>query len=401
MNRPGDVISGETALLARVRDRLAVAGDAVPTGAVVAAAVRREAGLADPAAVLAAADELRREFVGAGRLEPLLAADGVTDVVVNGPHEVFVDRGRGLEPAGIRFADDQEVRRLAVRLAAAAGRRLDDAAPCADVRLSSGVRLHAVLPPIAPFVCLSLRVSRKDPMSLQDWVAAGSMPPDAAALLQRLVVARCSFVVTGGVGSGKTTLLASLLGLVDHRERIVIVEDCAELRPDHPHVVRLATRPPNIEGAGAIGLRTLVREALRMRPDRLVVGEVRGGECVDLLAALNVGHDGGAGTLHANSPADLPARVEALCTAGGLSRQATHSQLAAALQLVVHLRPARGGARGLDSIGVVRAGAGGLVEVVPAVLVRGGELVDAPARGDLDRLLAGGRLSGRVQGWPP
>ena len=401
MTDPGLLISGKTALLTRVRDRLAVAGDELPTRAAVAAAVRQEAGVADPAAVLAAADELRREFVGAGRLEPLLATDGVTDVVVNGPYEVFVDRGRGLEPAGIRFANDEEVRRLAVRLAAAAGRRLDDAAPCADVRLSNGVRLHAVLPPIAPFVCLSLRVSRSAPMLLQDWVAAGSMPPAAAALLQRVVRARCSFVVTGGVGSGKTTLLASLLGLVDRRERIVIVEDCAELRPDHPHVVRLATRPPNIEGTGAIGLRTLVREALRMRPDRLVVGEVRGGECVDLLAALNVGHDGGAGTLHANSPADLPARVEALCTAGGLSRQATHSQLAAALQLVVHLRPARGGARGLDSLGVVRAGADGLVEVVPAVLVRGGELVDAPARRDLDHLLGGGRFSGRAPGWPP
>jgi pilus assembly protein CpaF len=380
-------MDSQTALLARVRDRLAAAGDAPPTRAAVAAAVRREAGLVAPSAVLASADELHSEYVGVGPLEPLLVTDGVTDVVVNGPHDVFVDRGHGLEPAGIRFADDRELRRLAVRLAASAGRRLDDAAPCADVQLSGGVRMHAVLPPISRFVCLSLRVPRSAPMSLQEWVAGASMPAAGAALLERVIAARCSFVVTGGVGTGKTTLLASLLGLVDPRERIVVVEDCAELRPAHPHVVRLAARPPNIEGAGAIGLRVLVREALRMRPDRLVVGEVRGGECIDLLAALNVGHDGGAGTLHANSPADVPARVEALCTAGGLSRQAAHSQLAAGLQLVIHLRRAEGGARRLDSVGVVCRGTGGFVEVVSAVRVRGGDLVDGPARPELDRML--------------
>jgi pilus assembly protein CpaF len=380
-------MGSETALLARVRDRLAAAGDAPPSRAAVAAAVRREARLVAPGTVLASTDELRSEYVGAGRLEPLLASDGVTDVVVNGPHDVFVDRGRGLEPAGIRFTDDRELRRLAVRLATSAGRRLDDAAPCADVQLSGGVRMHAVLPPISRFVCLSLRVPRAAPMPLHEWVAGTSMPAAGASLLERVIAARCSFVVTGGVGTGKTTLLATLLGLVDPRERIVVVEDCAELRPAHPHVVRLAARPPNIEGAGAIGLRVLVREALRMRPDRLVVGEVRGGECVDLLAALNVGHDGGAGTLHANSPADVPARVEALCTAGGLSREAAHSQLAAGLRLVIHLRRAAGGARRLDSVGVVCRGADGFVEVASAVRVRGGEMVDGPARRELDRML--------------
>jgi pilus assembly protein CpaF len=376
-------------LLTRVRERIAATGEMSPSRATVVGAVRREAGLAATTSVLAVADDLRREFVGVGRLEPLLTVDGVTDVVVNGPRDVYLDRGHGLEPAGIRFADDRELRRLAVRLAGSVGRRLDDAAPYADLQLDSGVRVHAVLPPIAPYVCLSFRVPRPAPLPLPDWVADGAMPAAAARLLERIVAARCSFVVTGGVGTGKTTLLATLLGLVDPRERIVCVEDCAELRPAHPHVVRLAARAPNVEGAGAIGLRALVREALRMRPDRLVVGEVRGGECVDLLAALNVGHDGGAGTLHANTPADVPARIEALCTAGGLSREATHSQLAAGLRLVIHLRRAPGGARRLDSLGVVRRVANGLVEVVPAVRVSGGELVDGVVRRDLDRLLAG------------
>jgi pilus assembly protein CpaF len=380
-------MSADATLVARVRGRLA-SDRAVPTRASVAAAVRHEVGVRSSAEVLAAAETLRGEIVGAGPLEPLLREPGVTDVLVNGASEVWVDRGNGLEPAGVRFADDREVRRLAVRLAAAAGRRLDDAVPCADVRLTDGVRLHAVLPPVSPStVCLSFRVPRRRAFPLDEWVETGSMPAAAAELLLRVIAARLSFVVTGGTGTGKTTLLASLLGGVDPVERIVLVEDNGELRPDHPHVVRLEARSANTEGVGAIGLRALVREALRMRPDRLIVGEVRGGECVDLLAALNVGHDGGAGTLHANSPADVPARIEALCTAAGLSREGTHSQLAAGLRLVVHLVRGRGGERRLDCVGVVRRRLDGLVEVVPAVRVVAGRLLDEGGRRELDQLL--------------
>jgi pilus assembly protein CpaF len=323
-------------------------------------------------------------------LEPLLREPGVTDVLVNGADEVWVDRGAGLELTEIRFAGERELRRLAVRLAGAAGRRLDDAAPCADVRMPTGVRLHAVLPPVSPGrTCLSFRVPTRHALTLDDWTSDGSIPLAAAQLLRQLVSARLSFVVTGGTGSGKTTLLATLLGEADPADRIVVVEDSAELRPDHPHVVRLEARVANAEGAGAIDLRALVREALRMRPDRLVVGEVRGAECVDLLAALNVGHDGGAGTLHANSPIDVPARVEALCTAGGLSRAAAHSQLAAGLRAFVHLARDRAGCRRLDSVGVPRRTATGLVEVVPAVRVVRGELLDDVGRRELDRLLGG------------
>ncbi len=386
MTRP-DMTRPDEQLAQRVRRRLAKGGLPV-SRAGVAQAIRHDAPTQGSARVLAVAEILRDEMLGAGPLTPLLHEPGVTDVLVNGAAEVWVDRGAGLELTGVRFAGEQELRRLAVRLAAAAGRRLDDAAPCADVRLPDGVRLHAVLPPVSPGrTCLSLRVPARRALTLDDWTRAGSTHPQAAAMLRRLVTARLSFVVTGGTGSGKTTLLATLLGLVDPAERVVLVEDSAELRPAHPHVVRLEARVANAEGAGAIDLRALVREALRMRPDRLVVGEVRGSECVDLLAALNVGHDGGAGTMHANSPADVPARVEALCTAGGLSREAAHSQLAAGLRAVVHLARDQRGRRWLHSVAVLRRAGGGLVEVVPAVRVVGDEVVDDLGRRELERLL--------------
>jgi pilus assembly protein CpaF len=377
----------DAALVARVRGRLA-ADPATPTAARVAALVREEAGVRGAAQVLAAVETLRSELLGAGPLEELLHEPGVTDVLVNGPREVWVDRGRGLERASAHFADDREIRRLAVRLAATAGRRLDDAVPCADIRLADGVRLHAVLPPVSPGgAYLSFRVPRQRAFSLDELVDLGAMPPAAAEVLLGVIAARASFVVTGGTGTGKTTLLSTLLGCVNPEERIVLVEDSGELRPDHPHVVRLEARAPNIEGVGAIELGPLVRHALRMRPDRLVVGEVRGAECVDLLAALNVGQDGGAGTLHANSVADVPARIEALCTAAGLSRDAAHSQLAAGVQVVVQLARRADGRRVLDSIGVVVRRGDGLVEVQPAMRLRGSYWVDDAGRAALDQVL--------------
>ena len=379
----------DAALLAKVRSRLA--HDVAPaTTARVAALVREEAGVRGAAQVLAAVETLRSELVGAGPLDALLHEPGVTDVLVNGPDEVWVDRGRGLERAEVHFGSDREVRRLAARLAAAAGRRLDDAVPYADIRLADGVRLHAVLPPVSPGgVCLSFRVpastARSPSTSSSRWGRCRTRRP---LVLAAVVASRASFVVTGGTGTGKTTLLSTLLGCVDPCERVVIVEDSGELRPDHPHVVRLEARSPNIEGAGAIELRTLVRHALRMRPDRLVVGEVRGAECVDLLAALNVGHDGGAGTLHANSVVDVPARIEALCTAAGLSREAAHSQLGAGLRVVVHLARGPDGQRVLDSVGVVIRRPDGLVEVEPAMFRRDGRWSDGAGRVALDQVLA-------------
>lgn len=322
----------------------------------VAAALRNLGHLVSDSAVHSTVAALRRDSIGAGILDPLLGLPGVTDVVVNGPEQVLIDRGAGLEAAGVRFQSDDEVRRLAVRLAASVGRRLDDGSPFVDARLASGVRVHAVLGSVAECgTCLSLRVPRRRRLSLGDWVAGGTMAAEAAALLGRIVSGRRAFLVSGGTGSGKTTLLATLLGLVPSSERIVIAEDSRELNPEHPHCLRLEGRPANAEGFGSVTLTDLVRQALRMRPDRLVVGEVRGAELADLLMALNTGHEGGCGTIHANSAADVPARLEALAALGGMGRAALHAQVASALDVVVHVRRLPAGRRWVEEIRVVTA----------------------------------------------
>lgn len=384
MNRVGVLVD-------RVRDRLAADGAAL-TPAQVATVLRDEGQPVGDATVLAVHDALSREVTGAGLLEPLLRTPDVTDVLVNGPEEVYLDRGRGLERAAVRFADDAAVRRLAQRLAALGGRRLDDATPYVDVRLRDGTRFHAVLAPLArPGTTLSLRVPRSRVFTLAELVAAGSLPGDAARLLERIISCRLAFLVSGGTGTGKTTLLSALLSLVDPTERMVLVEDASELRPDHPHVVGLESRPANLEGAGEVTLRTLVRQALRMRPDRLVVGEVRGAEVTDLLAAMNTGHEGGCGTVHANSAGDVPSRIEGLAMAAGLPRDAVHSQFASALDVVLHLGRCRDGRRRLREVGVVRRTPAGWVEVDPAVtLTDDGALHEGPAAGTLADLLARG-----------
>nr|WP_246236556.1 TadA family conjugal transfer-associated ATPase [Actinomadura chibensis] len=373
-----------------VRGRLADLGGE-PTTGLVAAALRAEERLLGDREVLALADELRAEFVGAGPLEPLLRSPDVTDVLVNGPDEVWIDAGSGLVRTALRFPDEASVRRLAQRLTAAAGRRLDDASPYADARLPGGVRLHAVLPPIAATgTCISLRLPRRRAFTLDELIAARTVPPEGADLLAALIESRAAFLITGGTGTGKTTLLSSLLSRVDASERLVLVEDSAELRPSHPHVVRLEARPPNMEGAGGVTLNDLVRQALRMRPDRLVVGEVRGSEVVVLLQALNTGHEGGCGTLHANKAADVPARLEALACAAGLSREAVHSQLSAALDVVVHLvREPAGGHRRVAEVCLLSRAPDGLVGVVPAVsFTPSGELVSGPGAELLSARLA-------------
>jgi pilus assembly protein CpaF len=370
--------------------RTTLAAQAVePTPARVAAAVRAGGRLLGDGAVLEIAETLRREIAGAGPLEPLLTEPGVTDVLVNGPDQVWVDRGDGLEPANVRFDDDAAVRRLAQRLAIAAGRRLDDATPFVDARMADGVRVHAILAPVSVGgTCVSLRVPRTRAFTMDELVAEGSVPVAGAHLLQGIVGARLAFLVSGGTGVGKTTLLASLLSLVPAHERLVLVEEAGELMPAHPHVVKLEARPPNIEGAGEIAVRTLVRQALRMRPDRLVVGEVRGAEVVDLLAALNTGHEGGCGTLHANSAAEVPARVEALGVAAGLDRAAVHSQLAAAVDLVVHLARGRDGRRRIAEICVLDRGPDGHVRALPAVgFDPGGGVTAGPGRPLLSAML--------------
>lgn len=365
MTRQGPVtVTGVGAdLVEAVRVRLSQTG-AAPSEAQVAAALRAERAVLGDAEILAVARTLRAHLIGAGPLEALLAEPGVTDVLVNGPREVWVDDGDGLRRTGVTFPGDDEVRRLAQRLAAAAGRRLDDACPYVDARLAGGVRLHAVLPPIAAEgTCLSLRLPSRRAFTVEELAAEGG-----SAVLRAIMEARLAFLVTGGTGTGKTTMLSAMLSLAGPAERLLLVEDSAELQPLHPHVVRLEARPPNLEGAGGVGLRDLVRQALRMRPDRLVVGEVRGAEVVDLLAALNTGHEGGCGTLHANNAADVPARLEALACAAGLSREAVHSQIAAALEIVIHLvREVGGGRRRVSEICVLERGSSGLVTAAPAL----------------------------------
>lgn len=323
-------------LIDRVRERLAA--ESAPLRAqVVADAIRAESGgVLGDTELLHNLRILQTELTGAGILEPLLRAEGTTDVLVCGPDSVWYDDGKRLRRSDIRFTDDAAVRRLAQRLALAAGKRLDDAQPWVDGQLTElgkfAVRLHAVLPPIsATGTCVSLRVLRPATQDLGTLIAAGAISAEAAGLIDDIIRARLAFLISGGTGAGKTTLLAAMLTAVPADERIVCVEDAAELGPPHPHVVRLVARAANVEGVGEVSVRQLVRQALRMRPDRIVVGEVRGAEVVDLLAALNTGHDGGAGTVHANSPAEVPARLEALGALGGLDRTALHSQLAAAV----------------------------------------------------------------------
>jgi len=276
----------------------------------------------------------------------------VTDLFVNGAAGLFVDRGAGVVAAREWRATEQEVRDLAVSLIGHGGRHIDDASPCVDVRLEGGIRVHAVLPPVAPAgTAISIRVPRMTDPGLDDLRRTGMFDDAMRRRLDDAISRRSNLLITGAAGAGKTTLLAALLGAAPDHERIVTIEDVAELRIAHPHHVRLEARQPNLEGAGGIGLARLVREALRMRPDRLVVGECRGDEVRELLSALNTGHDGGAGTVHANGLDDVPARLEALGALAGLDDRALARQVASAIDLVLHVERGADGVRRIAAIG--------------------------------------------------
>lgn len=337
-----------------------------PTSGRVAHAVEREAVVLGEVGVHRKAGHIEEALLGLGPLAEFVQDEAVTDVLVNGTGGVWIDRGRGLEHVDCRIGDQGDLRRLAVRLAAGAGRRLDDAEPYVDGQLSSGIRLHAVLPPLVdggPHI--SLRIPRRTAPTLADLQSWGACTEGMSRVLTEVVRRRCAFLVTGGTGSGKTTLLAALLAEVPAHERLVIVEDVRELAVAHPHVVALQTRPANVEGRGAVDLAALVRQSLRMRPDRVVVGEVRGPEVRDMLTALNTGHEGGCGTVHANTPQDVVARLEALGALAGMGPSATRSQVVSALRVVIHMRR-DAGARVVDSIGVITGDAQSL-RVVPAL----------------------------------
>jgi len=304
----------------------------------------------------------RRDGHDFGPLAPLVADPSVTDIFVNGPGDAWLDRGRGLEPVPPPGLSEAELRELAVRLVGLGGRHIDEAAPCVDARLADGIRVHAVLPPISPRgTLLSIRLPRERRFSLAELDEAGFFERVPLHAVLELVETRKNLLITGAGGSGKTTLLSALLGAAAPTERIVAIEDVAELGVEHPHFVALEARQANLEGAGGLDLARLLREALRMRPDRLVLGECRGAEIRELLGALNTGHDGGAGTLHANSLTDVPARLEALGALAGLTPEAVARQAVSAIGAVLHVeriaglrRLAQLGSLALDAAGRLR-----------------------------------------------
>lgn len=279
----------------------------------------------------------------------------MTDIFVNGSDGLFFDRGDGVQRAQGWAASEKEVRDLAVSLIGAGGRHLDDRSPCVDVRLASGIRIHAVLAPVATGgTAVSVRIPRIRAADLGALADLGAFDARRRAWLEQLVADRANILITGGTGTGKTTLLSALLHAVPPTERIVTIEDVAELRPGHSHHVALEARQSNLEGAGSITLARLVRESLRMRPDRLIVGECRGEEVRELLSALNTGHDGGAGTLHASGLADVPARLEALGALAGMDATALARQVVSAFTVVVHLARGSDGVRRIAQAGRFR-----------------------------------------------
>src|SRR3954454_18831730 len=311
-------------------------------------------------------DELGARVVrlatGLGPLEPLLSDPRVDEVMVNGPDAVYVERGGRIEPPAVGFGSEGELMHSIERILAPLGRRVDEASPLCDARLPDGSRVNVVIPPLAlGGACLTIRRFRRHGFSLEDLVAGGTLAEPLAAFLASCVRARATVLVSGGTGSGKTTTLNALSGAIPDGERIVTIEDAAELRLRQRHVVRLEARPANVEGRGEVTIRTLVANALRMRPDRIVVGEVRGGEALDMLSALTTGHEGSLSTVHANSPADALRRLEtlALMAGVGLPHAAIREQVGTAIDLVVHQARAADGARRIESVAEVVRVAGG------------------------------------------
>lgn len=293
------------------------------------------------------------DMFGLGPLEPLLADDAITDIMVNGPHQVFVERRGRLELTDVRFRDDSHAVNVAQRIAASVGRRVDESSPTVDARLADGSRVNIVLSPVALNGCtISIRKFAKRKVDFQQMVGNGNLSPGMAKVLEIAAACRLNIVISGGTGSGKTTLMNALSRMIDARERVLTIEDAAELQLQQPHVVRLETRPANIEGLGEINQRDLVKNALRMRPDRIILGETRGSEAFDVLQAMNTGHDGSMTTVHANTPRDALVRLEnmVLMSNANLPIRAIRMQIAGAVHLVVQIERMRDGVRRIQNI---------------------------------------------------
>jgi pilus assembly protein CpaF len=298
-------------------------------------------------------NEVRHELFGLGPLEPLLADPSVSDILVNSPKRVFIERGGKLELTSVEFKDDEHLMRVIERIVSSVGRRIDEAAPMVDARLQDGSRVNAIIPPLAlDGPVLSIRRFGAEPLRMAMLIEKGAVTKEIAEMFEMCVRARLNVLISGGTGAGKTTLLNALSAFIPEDQRIVTIEDSAELQLQQPHVVRLETRPPNIEGRGEITQRDLVKNALRMRPDRIVIGEVRGGEAIDMLQAMNTGHDGSLTTIHANTPRDAVSRLETMIQMTGmrLSDRAMRQQIASALDLVIQAARLSDGSRRITSI---------------------------------------------------
>ncbi len=298
-------------------------------------------------------NDVQHELFGLGPLEPLLKDPTISDILVNSHDTIYIERRGRIEPTNVRFKDDEHLMRVIERIVSSVGRRIDESSPMVDARLQDGSRVNAIIPPLSiDGPVLSIRRFGSDPLRMSSLIENKALTKDIADMLQMVVHARLNVLISGGTGAGKTTLLNALSAFIPENERIVTIEDSAELQLQQPHVVRLETRPPNIEGRGEVTQRDLVRNALRMRPDRIVIGEVRGGEAIDMLQAMNTGHDGSLTTIHANTPRDALARLETMIQMTGmrLSDRAMRQQVASAINLVVQVARLSDGSRRVTSI---------------------------------------------------
>jgi pilus assembly protein CpaF len=298
-------------------------------------------------------EDICNDVLGYGPLEPLLARDDIADIMVNGADTVFIEVDGKMQKTGVRFRDNAQLLNICQRIVSQVGRRVDEASPICDARLPDGSRVNVIAPPLAIDGCaLTIRKFKKDRLKLADLTKFKSITPEGAIILEIVGRVRCNVLISGGTGSGKTTLLNCLTGSVDHDERIITCEDAAELQLQQPHVVRLETRPPNLEGEGAITMRDLVKNCLRMRPERIIVGEVRGPEAFDLLQAMNTGHDGSMGTLHANSPREAISRLESMITMGGFSlpSKTIKEMIVGSIDVIVQASRLRDGSRKITHI---------------------------------------------------
>lgn len=298
-------------------------------------------------------DDICNDVLGYGPLEPLLARDDIADVMVNGAERTFIEVAGKIQLTSVRFRDNAQLMNICQRIVSQVGRRVDEASPICDARLPDGSRVNVIAPPLAiDGPCLTIRKFKKDKLTLEQLVRFGAISPEGAKILQIIGKVRCNVVISGGTGSGKTTLLNCLTAYIEQDERVITCEDAAELQLQQPHVVRLETRPPNLEGQGAITMRDLVKNCLRMRPERIIVGEVRGPEAFDLLQAMNTGHDGSMGTLHANSPRECLSRIESMITMGGftLPSRTLREMITGSVDVIVQAMRLRDGSRRITHI---------------------------------------------------